>query len=215
MVVVDVLKTVFPAAIAAPSLMLVIHACMLALLYVSHPYLDNKHNFFALTISFAYVFIYSLVLTVALRIPAEPWMLPLLLVVNLVLPPLAILAGWYLNQRKTESMNAKLREATHTRAYLPLPQVQKKRKTIERHINEFTLRVLASWTWGVLIASVVAGGSSSSARLPRPPSPVSGHTARRILSAPTSSTATARSTSAIRSSSASRTGPPSRRAAAA
>lgn len=177
-VVVDVLKTVFPAAIAAPSLMLVIHACMLALLYVSHPYLDNKHNFFALTISFANVFNYSLVLTVALRIPAEPWMLPLLLVVNLVLPPLAILAGWYLNQRKTESMNAKLREATHTRAYLPLPQVQKKRKTIERHINEFTLRVLASWTWGVLIASVVAGelifiGTFAEAAL----TPVSGHTA--------------------------------------
>ena len=57
------------------------------------------------------------------------------------------------------------------------------RRLVERQINEFTLRQIASWTWGVLIASIVAGelifiGTFAEAAL----TPVSGHTATKGLS---------------------------------
>jgi hypothetical protein len=177
-VVVDVLKTVFPSHVAAPALMLTIHVVMFFFVFFARPYIDNKPNMLAIAISFANVFNYCVILTAAARIPSEPWMVSVLLVVNFVLPLLAILLGWYMNKRKARVMNEKLRAATHKRQYVPFPQVQKKRKTIERHMNEFTLRVLASWTWGVLIASVVAGelifiGTFAEAAL----TPVSGHTA--------------------------------------
>ena len=158
--------------------MLIIHSCMLLLVFFARPYLDNRPNMLALAISFANVFNYCLVLTAATQIQSPSWLIYMLIVVNIVLPLLSLLFGWYLNGRHSSAREEKLRMATQRRQYIPFPQVQKKRKAVERHINEFTLRVLASWTWGVLIASVVAGelifiGTFAEAAL----TPVSGHTA--------------------------------------
>lgn len=180
-VFIDVLKTVFPPVVA-PILMLLIHGSMLMLVFFARPYLDNKPNLFAISISFANVFNYSLVLTLAMKIPAHPGIIWGLIVVNFVLPVGAIFIGFYLNRRSQQRRDEQLRAATQKRQYLPLHEVQKKRKTIERHINEFTLRMLAQWTWGVLIASVIAGelvfiGSFAESAL----TPVSGHTASSNL----------------------------------
>ena len=48
-------------------------------------------------------------------------------------------------KRARKERQEKAEGGKRSRQKLPVSLVQKKRRTIERHINEFTLRVLASW----------------------------------------------------------------------
>ena len=177
-VVVDILQTEFGNILVAPILMLIIHAAMLLLSTVARPYADERPDMLSIAISFANVFNWCLLIITANQIASPPSVVYALLVVNIILPILSLLFGWYLNVRKERQLVSNLRAQTNRRNYLPHDTVQKKRRMIERKINEFTLRVLASWTWGVLLAAVIAGelifvGTFAEAAL----TPVSGHTA--------------------------------------
>ena len=182
-VVVDVLKTKLGHPAVAPILMLAIHSCMLMLGLFARPYENAIPNMLSIAISAANVFNYCLLLTTAVRVASPPSLVYGILFVNVGVPLLAIPFGWWLNVRHKRRMAAELQQSGNKRAYVATDVVQKKRRLVERQINEFTLRQIASWTWGVLIASIVAGelifiGTFAEAAL----TPVSGHTATTGIS---------------------------------
>jgi len=181
-VIVDSLKDVFVSNTAAPILMLMIHTSMLLLSVFARPYYDQRPDMLSIAISLANVFNWCLLLTTAMQVPSPASTIYVLLVVNLVIPVLSLFFGWYLNVRRDRKLERALKAKTNKRSYKPADQVAKKRRIVERKINEFTLRVLSGWTWGVLITSVVAGelifiGTFAEAAL----TPVSGHTASQSL----------------------------------
>jgi len=130
----------------------------------------------SMAISFANIFNYGLVLILAMRIEAPQGMIWGIVAVNIFLPILSLFVGWYLNIRRARHKEEMIKKLDRT--YKLLADVNKKRRKIERLINEFTLNLLASWTWGVLLTSIIAGelifiGTFAEAAL----TPVSGHTA--------------------------------------
>jgi len=177
-IVIDMLKTKFTSLLAAPVLMLLVHASMLMLSVFARPYTDKRPDLLSMSISFANVFNWALLLIMALRISAPSFMIWIVLAVNLLLPIVAIAAGWVLNRRKLKRLQDSLAQSANKRTYKDTKEVAKLRRGVERHINEFTLRFISRWTWAVLLCAVIGGelvfiGTFAEAAL----TPVTGHTA--------------------------------------
>ena len=198
-----------------PILMLVIHAAMFLLSLYAHPYIDKRPDMLSIAISFANVFNWCLLLTTAMRIRSPNFIIYIVLTVNIIVPILSLFLGWYLNVRRDRKLTGALNAKTNKRKYLTIQLVQKKRRMIERKINEFTLRVLASWTWMLLITTLIAGelifiGTFAEAAL----TPVSGHTSSRLETRDDIVMCYREEYARNQSSSPLATGPPSRRIAA-
>ena len=177
-IVIDILKTKFTSVLAAPVLMLLVHASMLMLSVFARPYTDKRPDLLSMSISFANVFNWALLLIMAMRVAAPAFMIYVILAVNLLLPIVAITGGWALNHRKLKHLQLSLAMSPNRRTYKDMREVAQKRRGVERHINDFTLRFISKWTWGVLLCAVIGGelifiGTFAEAAL----SPVTGHTA--------------------------------------
>lgn len=174
-ILVDAVKTQFDSPMAAPILMLLIHSCMLMLSVYARPYTDKRPDLLSLSITFANVFNWAALFLFAAQITAPAWMIWMLIVVNVVFPILFMCVGYCLNVRKKKARDLELKETTLK--YKKPADVMKQRMSIERVINETTLRFISRWTWGVLICCVIGGelifiGTFAEAAL----TPVTGHT---------------------------------------
>ena len=156
-VLIAILKEKMGSVVVAPILMLIIHSSMFVISMVARPYTDKRPDMLSMSISAANVFNWALLLVMALDVAAPAWMIYIIVVINLVVPICCLVGGHFLNIRKKRIFTDKLANLETTRTYLKPEEIVKGRRTVERHINEFTLRFLSHWTWAVLLCSVIGG----------------------------------------------------------
>jgi len=177
-IVVDAFKGKFTSPLVAPILMLIIHCAMLLLSVYATPYTDKRPDLFSLSITFANVFNWTVLLIFAAQIRAPSWVIWLLLGVNLLLPLLSFVVGAMLNRRKRRRNEALHKVNSVKHRYRSQKAVDEDRRRVERYINEYTLRFISHWTRAVIIACLVGGelifiGTFAEGAL----SPVTPHTA--------------------------------------
>jgi len=130
-----------------------IHCVMFVVNMFAHPYLDVRADFLSISISLSNVF-NSIVAALALNgLEMQHSWINIIYAINFAVPPAAVCVGWLVKQRQ-----ARARAALGKRVGEPedTPTMAKQRLLIERNINEYTLRLLVSWTSAIVFCSCFA-----------------------------------------------------------
>ena len=178
LLVVIVMFTVDYPAVCA-TLMCLNHALMCLFTLYAMPYMDKRPDLLAISISFANFFntLLAAMAFAQIVVPEGIWWG--VMFVNLPLPILMFLTGWWLNvrqRRRKKKADAEKYASVGGGAYsyaMPGSKLPKEagggravepeavaaaRRRVERSINEYTLRFLVSWTAVVVVCSCLAGG---------------------------------------------------------